>query len=181
MDTGEGTHGGRLVVAAQGLVDPNFAHTVVLLIEHDEDGAFGVVLNRPGDVPISEALAPWAALTAEPPVIFTGGPVQPEGVIALGRTHAPTGAPEVLGGVEVVDLDGDPALAAAELRSVRLFSGYAGWAPGQLEAELADGGWFVVDADPADVVSSDPANLWRAVLARQGGLFVTVSEDPSLN
>jgi putative transcriptional regulator len=172
---------GRLVVATQSLADPNFAHTVVLLVEHDEDGAFGVVLNRPGDLEIGEALAQWVELAAEPPVVFAGGPVQPEGVLALGRRHTPTGRDEVLTGVELVDLGEDPVLASAEYRSIRLFAGYAGWGPGQLEAELSEGGWFVVDADPADVVTSDPDNLWRSVLARQGGLFVTVAEDPNLN
>lgn len=175
------THGGRLAVATQGLTDPNFARAVVLLIEHDEEGAFGVLLNRPGAVPLTEALEPWAAIAAEPPVIFEGGPVQADAVLALGRVHAATGRPEVLEEVELVDLAADPVLAAAAYRSVRLFAGYAGWGPGQLEAELDEGGWFVVDAEPADVTSSDPGSLWRAVLTRQGGMFLTVAEEPGLN
>jgi putative transcriptional regulator len=177
----EQTHGGRLLVATQGLGDPNFSSTVVLLIEHDADGAFGVVLNRPGDVPISEALAPWAAVAAEPPVLFDVGPVQPEGVLALGRRRDGVAEAAVLPGVEVVDLCEDAVVASAAYRSVRLFAGYAGWGPGQLEAEIADGGWFVVDADPSDVTTAHPDGLWRVVLARQGGLFLTVAEDPSLN
>jgi putative transcriptional regulator len=176
------THAGQLVVATQGLVDPNFAHAVVLLVEHDADGAFGVILNRPGDVPIAEALAPWAGITAQPPVLFSGGPVQQDAVLALGRVRAPEdrGA-EVLPGVEVVDLASDPTLGAARYRGIRMFAGYAGWGAGQLEAELAEGGWFVVDSEPADVLTADPGALWRIVLARQGGLFLTVPEDPSLN
>lgn len=182
------SHAGRLVVATQGLVDPNFSHTVVLLLDHDADGAFGVVLNRPGAAPVTEALAPWAALTAEPPVLFTGGPVQQDGVLALGRLRVdepgsamPSAGQLRLAGVELVELTGDPALGAARYRGIRLFAGYAGWGPGQLEAELADGGWFVVDTEPTDVLTADPGALWRIVLARQGGLFLTVAEDPSLN
>lgn len=178
------SHTGRLVVATQRLADPNFAHAVVLLVEHGAEGAFGVVLNRPGDVPITDALAPWAALASEPPVVFTGGPVQPDGVLGLGRlreTNLGTEEEAVLPGVQVVDLTVDPMLAATDYRGVRLFSGYAGWGPGQLEVELADGAWFVVDAEPTDILTADPDGLWRVVLARQGGLFVTIPEDPSLN
>jgi putative transcriptional regulator len=175
------TNAGRLLVAAQGLVDPNFARTVVLLLEHDDDGAFGLVLNRPGALPLTEALAPWAAQAAQPPVIFTGGPVQSDGVLALGRTREPADAAPHLPGVEVVDLGGDPALAAARYRGIRLFAGYAGWGGEQLEAEVAAGGWYLVDAHPTDVLTSDPDGLWRFVLARQGGLFLTITEDPSLN
>lgn len=177
-------HAGRLVVATQSLTDPNFASAVVLLIEHGPEGAFGVVLNRPGTQPISDSLAAWAPLVADPPVLFSGGPVQPEGVIGLGRlrhTNSAGSGTAVLPGIEVVDLSLDPMLAATDYRAVRLFSGYAGWGPGQLEVELADGAWFVVDAQPTDILTADPDGLWRVVLARQGGLFVTVAEDPSLN
>ena len=177
-------HAGRLVVATQSLTDPNFEHAVVLLVEHGPEGAFGVVLNRPGALPISEAMGLWAPLVPEPPVVFAGGPVQPEGVMGLGRLRhrdAIGSGTAVLPGVEVVDLSTDPTLAATDYRAVRLFAGYAGWGPGQLEVELADGAWFVVDADPTDVLTADPDNLWRVVLARQGGLFVTVAEDPNLN
>lgn len=178
------SHTGRLVVASPALLDPNFSHAVVLLVEHSAEGAFGVVLNRPGAVPISEALSAWAALACEPPVVFSGGPVQPDGVLGLGRLQESNPghlAEAVLPGVEVVDLTLDPVLAGTDYRGVRLFSGYAAWGPGQLEAELAEGAWFVVDAEPTDVVTADPDGLWRVVLARQGGVFVTVPQDPSLN
>lgn len=175
------SHAGRLLVATQGLVDPNFARSVILLLEHEAEGAVGVILNRPGQVPIAEALETWAPLAAEPAVVFGGGPVQPEAVIALGRTRPGATAAEVLPGLAVVDLRGDPALAAGDYRSVRLFAGYAGWGPGQLEAEVADGGWFLVDGEATDVLSASPDSLWRVVLARQGGVFLTVAEDPTLN
>lgn len=175
------THGGRLLVATQGLVDPNFAGTVILLLEHDAAGAFGVVLNRPGEVPIADALPPWASLALAPPLLFEGGPVQPDGVLALGRTIPGAAADELVVGIGLVDLTDDPVLAATRYAGVRLFAGYAGWSAGQLELELGEGGWFVVDVDPGDVVTADPRGLWRAVLARQGGLFLTVAEDPTLN
>jgi putative transcriptional regulator len=179
------SHTGRLLVATQSLLDPNFAHAVVLLLEHDEDGAFGVVINRPGTVALDEALAAWAGLAAEPAVVFEGGPVQAGGVLALGRRREGSAAGgrevQVIEDVEVVDLAVDPGIASESYRCVRLYAGYAGWGPGQLESELAEGAWFVVDAEPTDVATADPEGLWRVVLTRQGGLFLTVPEDPSQN
>lgn len=175
-------HAGRLLVATPDLADPNFTHTVVLVLEHNDEGAFGVVLNRPSDVAVSSALPGWEALAAAPDVVFVGGPVQQDGVVALGRAdEAAVFEQQVLPSIGVVDLEQDPVLAAVDLEIVRLFAGYAGWSPGQVEAEITEGGWFVVDADPGDVFSDDPEDLWRAVLQRQGGVFTTVPEDPSLN
>ncbi len=178
----DGPHAGRLLVATPDLPDPNFAHAVVLLIEHNDEGAFGVIVNRPSDVPLASALPGWEQLAADPPQVFVGGPVQQDGAVALGRAHAGAAlAKDVLPSVGVVDLEQDPVLAGVDLETVRVFAGYAGWSPGQLESEIADGGWFVVDAEPADVFSDDPDDLWRTVLHRQGGVFRTVPEDPSLN
>jgi putative transcriptional regulator len=173
---------GRLVVATQSLVDPNFAHAVVLLLDHDEDGAFGVNLNRPSTAPVGEALPEWGEIAADPGVVFVGGPVQPEALIALGRTSGPESeSPLVMAGVGIVDLAADPEVGGVGFSAVRLFAGYAGWGPGQLESEIASGSWFTVDTDPADVFTAAPDGLWRVVLARQGGVFTTVAEDPSLN
>jgi putative transcriptional regulator len=174
---------GRLVVATQDLADPNFAHSVVLILDHDEDGAFGVNLNRPSETPIAEVVPAWASHGAEPGVVFVGGPVQPQAMIALGRPvgGATDHRPRVTDGVAIVDLTADPTTHRVDFSAVRLFAGYAGWGPEQLEAEIADGSWFIVGADPADVFTAAPDGLWRAVLARQGGLFTTIAEDPSLN
>jgi putative transcriptional regulator len=173
---------GRLLVATPDLADPNFTHTVVLLLEHNDEGAFGVVLNRPSDVEVATALPGWEALAATPDVVFVGGPVQQDGVVALGRASVDEEpAKAVLPSIGVIDLEQDPVLATVDLDRVRLFAGYAGWSPGQLESEVADGGWFVIDADPEDVFSDDPEELWRSVLQRQGGIFTTIPEDPSLN
>lgn len=177
---------GRLIAATPTLSDPNFAHTVVLVLDHGREGAAGLVLNRPSHLPVAEVLPGLARLASEPASVFVGGPVQPEAVLGLGRTgpQAPTG-PEgvlkpVLPGVAVVDL-ADDGESLPPVAAVRLFAGYAGWSGGQLEDEVAAGGWFVVDGGPDDVFSAEPDGLWQRVLRRQGGVFRTVAEDPSMN
>lgn len=173
---------GRLVVATPALADGNFAHTVVFLLDHSDEGALGIVLNRPSDVEVAETLPRWASLAGQPPVMFVGGPVQPEAVVGLcqPKEESPAVQP-VVPGVGIVDLRADPLALIGDVRGVRLFAGYAGWSGGQLEDEIDEGGWFVIDATATDVFSEDPADLWVRVLARQGGLFTTISEDPSLN
>lgn len=178
---------GRLLVASPQLDEPTFRRAVVFVLDHDEDGALGVVLNRTSIVPVREAAAPWVDLVCEPPVLFDGGPVEPDAVVALGRTGARVGAEH--GGllddhIRLVDLSADPVLEQLELETVRVFAGYAGWAPGQLESELLQDAWFVVDARPQDVFTGDPSTLWHDVLRRQPGelrLLATFPEDPAMN
>lgn len=161
---------GRLLVAGPPLEDPNFRRTVVFMIEHNDDGALGVVLNRPSPIDIADALPQWVGLAAAPPAVFIGGPVEQGAVLGLGRLvddAAPEGLTPVHAGIGVLDLEADPARLLGDVGGVRLFTGYAGWGPGQLEAELAMGGWFVVDAEPTDVTTTAPDDLWRAVLRRQ--------------
>jgi putative transcriptional regulator len=178
---------GKLLVATPALDDPNFDRVVILVLDHDDDGALGVVLNRASNVPVNEALEPWVDLAASPRVVFGGGPVEPTAVVALGRATEgtpPDGTTTVLERIRLVDLDTDPVLAAADLEHVRVFAGYAGWAPGQLEDELLQGAWFAVDATAADVFTDDPDQLWRDVLRRQPDelkLLATFPEDPSMN
>ncbi len=148
----------RLLVASPSLTDPNFYRSVVFLIDHDDDGALGVVLNRPTEVSVGDPLPGWDLLAAEPAVVFSGGPVQPVAAVAIGRTAE---------GVGTLDLNQDPLEAAREVEAVRVFSGYAGWSPGQLEGEIDEGAWIVVDAEPDDVMSEDPEGLWERVLERQ--------------
>lgn len=177
---------GRLLVATPDLADPNFARAVVLVLEHGSDGALGVILNRPSDLPVREALPAWIGVAAAPGCLFVGGPVRPDGVIGLGRgvtEHVSDGFAPVFADLGTLDLEADPAVLGADLE-VRVFAGYAGWSSGQLEGELAAGGWLMVDRLPGDVFSSDPANLWRAVLRRQGGrlaIFALAPDDPSTN
>lgn len=170
---------GRLLVASPDLADPNFRRTVVLMVAHDAEGAVGLVLNRPSDIAVAEALPAWQDHTAPPATLYVGGPVQPDAAIALGRGPSTRGD-LVLGDLGAVDLDG-PAVGH-EL--VRVFIGYSGWGPGQLEGELARQDWIVVDALVADVVTADPDDLWREVLRRQRGrlaLFANAPDDASVN
>jgi putative transcriptional regulator len=184
---------GRLLVATPALADPNFDRAVVLLLDHDEQGSLGVVLNRPTPVGVGDVLAPWAALAGEPGVVFQGGPVSLDSALALavvpgedrpGHPADPLGWRRVHGAIGLVDLEAPPELLAAELGSLRVFAGYAGWGPGQLETELTEGAWWVVDSEPGDVSAPDPEGLWRAVLRRQRSelaMVATYPDDASLN
>ena len=183
-----GSWAGRLLVATPLLAEETFSRTVVQLLQHDEeDGALGVVLNRPSRTPLSEVLPGWALLAPDPVTVFVGGPVQPSAAICLGRLASP--APEDPSYVVVpgapwlgtIDLDLD---AADPVQEVRVFAGYAGWSAGQLEDEVAEGAWWVCDALPNDCFASDPEQLWREVLRRQGMPLALVAQypsDPALN
>ncbi|AEN10316.1 MULTISPECIES: YqgE/AlgH family protein [unclassified Streptomyces] len=178
---------GRLLVAAPALSDPNFDRAVVLLLDHDEEGSLGVVLNRPTPVGVGDILASWAGLAGEPDVVFQGGPVSLDsalGVAVIPGDDGPLGWRRVHGAIGLVDLEAPPELLAPALGALRIFAGYAGWAPGQLEAELADGAWYVVESEPGDVSAPHPEKLWRAVLRRQRSelaMIATYPDDPSLN
>lgn len=178
---------GRLVVATAALTGPHFAHSAVLILEHAAQGAVGVVLNRPSTLPAADVVPGWGDASAEPAVVFLGGPVSPDGIVAVARAPGvgalgrPHGLKEVAGDLGVLDLHADPAATLGGLARLRLFAGYAGWGDGQLEAEIARGGWFVLDATDEDPFTPDPARLWRSVLVRQGGIFTTIPFDPSVN
>jgi len=165
---------GRLLVATPQLRDPNFERTVVLLVAHEDGGALGVVLNRATEVAVAEVLANWGPLAAEPAVVFEGGPVQPEAAICLARTRMGVsrvaGFNQVSGAVGTIDLSTDSTRIADSVVGVRVFAGYAAWAPGQLEGEISGGSWFVFDALPGDAFVPRPDDLWSLVLRRQGGL-----------
>lgn len=178
---------GKLLVAAPVLVDPNFARSVVLVCEHHEEGAVGVVLNRPSEMSIPDELRTWEPRVAPPPLVFVGGPVMPEGALCL-ATSPGGGAAEgwhpVLGPLGTADLGRGPDALDAPIDRARIFAGHAGWAPGQLEGEVDAGGWFLCDADPDDALTPEPDALWSFVLRRQGGrlaMVATYPEDPSLN
>lgn len=179
---------GRLLVATPALKDPNFERTVVLLVAHEDGGALGVVLNRATEVAVADVLDGWGGLAGDPAVVFEGGPVQPEAAICLARTKVGvtglTGFSRVSGAVGTVDLSGNPDALRDSLLGVRVFAGYAGWAPGQLENEIETGSWFVFDALPGDAFVSRPDDLWPMVLRRQGGLTAAVAifpADPTMN
>lgn len=151
---------GRLLVATPALADPNFDRAVVLLLDHDEEGSLGVVLNRPTPVGVGDILEGWADLTGEPGVVFQGGPVSLDSALGVAvipgdssGDRVPLGWRRVHGAIGLVDLEAPPELLASALGSLRIFAGYAGWGPGQLEDELAEGAWYVVESEPGDVSS----------------------------
>ena len=178
---------GRLLVATPTLYDPNFFRTVVLVLEHGEDGALGVVLNRPSETAVGESLPDWDSSAAEPGVVFVGGPVSPDAAIGLARAGSvddTDGWAPLFGPMGTIDLARPPPELPVDVQSLRVFAGYAGWSAGQLDGEVDSGGWFVLDAAPDDVFTSDPGSLWASVLRRQGGrmaMFATAPPHPSVN
>lgn len=161
---------GRLLVAAPPLGDPNFDRSVVYVLEHNENGALGVVVNRVSTT-IEVDVEKWARFLAPPETVFSGGPVQPETLIALGRDGH--------GAIEPVDLERDPVVVDPSPVAVRVFHGYAGWGAQQLDAELETGVWIVVPADADDVFTRDPNGLWERVLARQPGRIAWLATAPA--
>jgi putative transcriptional regulator len=189
----DGALGGRLLVATPLLGDPNFRRTVILIVEDDPaEGTLGVVLNRPTEVQVGQVLEPWTALVTGPSVVFKGGPVAPNSALALALARGenePLGwrsldGSSVMARVGLVDLEVPPELLADGVSSFRVFAGYAGWGPGQLQAEIDEGAWYVLPGEPADAFATEPGRLWPAVLRRQGGelaLVATYPDDPGLN
>jgi putative transcriptional regulator len=188
MAEAPGPFQGKLLVARPSLLDPNFARSVVFLLAHGEQGALGLVLNRPTVTPLATPLPEWDELASGPAVVFVGGPVS-EGTICLARVKSEIGVPSsgylpLQGSLGTVDLGADPAFVAPWIDGLRIFAGYAGWAQGQLEEEMAEGAWWALDAEEGDVFDPEPAGLWKRALRRQGGQLALVSAyppDPSLN
>ena len=185
--------GGRLLVATPLLGDPNFRRTVILIVEDEpEEGTLGVVLNRPTEVEVGQVLEPWSDLATGPSVVFKGGPVSPNSALALALARGedePLGWRSLDGSsltarIGLVDLEAPPELLADGITSLRVFAGYAGWGPGQLQAEIEEGAWYVLPGEPTDAFLAEPERLWQEVLRRQGGEFAIVAtypDDPMLN
>jgi putative transcriptional regulator len=177
---------GRLLVASPSLAEPNFRRAVVLMLEHSEEGALGLVLNRPTPLVAREAL-PGALADAMPDDerVYQGGPVQPEAVIVLADfSDTSLAASVAFDMVGIVDPDADASRLEGGVRAIRAYGGYAGWGEGQLEREIAEEAW--IDAAPAaeDVFGADPDRLWSRVLERKGGtwrLIARMPENPSVN
>jgi putative transcriptional regulator len=182
---------GDLLVATPDLLDPNFEHTVVLVLDLDENGALGVVLNRPSDVPVAEVVPDWGALAATPDVLFSGGPVATDSALAVGASMSfgtevtldpgaePVGFRRLYDDVGIVDLDAPIPVVAPALSDLRVFAGYAGWGLEQLSEEIRSGSWYVVPSVRADLFGTDPAGLWQRVLRRQPGELAWVSTRPA--
>ena len=169
---------GHLLIAAPSLFD-YFRRTVVLVLEHTSDGAMGVVLGRSSDTRVADAVPLLAELPGADDLVYFGGPVSPQSVVALGDFGRPEEAgTQVVGSLGTLDPDG----TNESLRRVRVYAGYAGWSPGQLDGELEQGAWIVQDADPEDPFRA--GDIWADALARKGGryrLMATMPADPSLN
>lgn len=179
---------GTLLVAGVELSDGVFDSAVVLVLDHDDSGSLGVVLNRESEINLAGALPAWADLVSEPRVLFDGGPVSKEGAICLASPSRPEEEPpgwrRLFDDIGLLHLDTPVEIAEGAYRDLRIFAGYAGWGPGQLAGELMKDMWIVVKAGYADVFDRDPDSLWRRVLRRQGGelaLLATWSETPELN
>lgn len=175
---------GTLLISGGGLYDPNFRHTVVLVGQHTADGALGVILNRALDVRVEEAMPSLTRLVPPGQLLFQGGPVQPESPVLLAELSEPSRADlPVFGSIGFLVGDVPGEIAPHVLRA-RVFAGYSGWGPGQLEAELAGGSWILDPARAEDVFTSDPDLLWSRVLRRKGPPWDVLSRvpyDPGMN
>src|SRR5579884_3911313 len=175
---------GQLLVASPALLDPNFRRTVVLVTEHTDEGAAGLVLNRPSPVAVTAAVPQLEPLAEDDEPVWVGGPVQPEAVLVLGEfLDLDDAAVPLFGALGFPSLAEPEEIVPATTRR-RVFAGYAGWGEGQLEAEVADEDWILEPALPDDAFTDDPEELWRDVLRRKGGIYELVArmpEDPRVN
>jgi len=199
---------GQLLVATPEITEEPFRRTVLLLLDHDGDGTLGLVVNRPTQLPLRHVLPGWHGEVVNPPVVFSGGPVSPDSALGLARlaptddgngaggrwaasrkvggrqAGAPIGWKRLYEDVGLVDLDAPPEIVRDGVAAMRVFAGYAGWGPGQLDEELRRGSWLVVDAALSDPFDSAPTELWPAVLRRLGpplAFAATYPDDPTAN
>jgi putative transcriptional regulator len=182
---------GRLLLATPPLEDPNFDRTVIYVLEHHDEGALGLVLNRPSLEELGDALQPWSEMQSDPSLVFVGGPVEPDALIAIARVREPLAEPTgedddpgdrhlapLTGDLASADLAADPLDVAGSISALRVFRGYAGWGPGQLDGEIEAGAWLVLDPEPGDLFTDAPDDLWRIVLRRQPGRLAWLAGAP---
>lgn len=176
---------GQLLIAGPTLGDPNFWRTVVLIVEHNEDGALGLVLNRPSETTVGEAVPQLAELVDPEDDVLVGGPVQQSGVIVLAEFEDPSDAALIaFEDIGIVGTSSEVIETYTGVRAARAFAGHAGWGPGQLEDELERGDWIVEPARRSDAFDTEPSELWPAVLTRKGGSYALIARmpaDPSQN
>lgn len=176
---------GQLLLASPALFDPSFRRTVVLVTEHTEEGAAGLVLNRPSETAVADAVPDLLPLVSEEERVYVGGPVQESAVLVLAEFEDPKEAALlVVDDVGFLPGDGDFDLLAGATRRVRVFAGYAGWGPGQLEAELEESSWIVGSSPAPELFPELEDDLWARVLRDKGGVYRVVAlmpEDPSVN
>jgi putative transcriptional regulator len=180
---------GRLLLATPPLDDPNFDRTVIYVLEHHAEGALGLVLNRPSLEELGDALQAWSSMQSDPSLVFVGGPVEPDALIAIARVREPLAAsgdddPDeshlapLTGDLASADLAADPIDVMGSISALRVFRGYAGWGPGQLDGEIEAGAWLVLDPEPGDLFTDAPDDLWRVVLRRQPGRLAWLASAP---
>ena len=176
---------GKLLVASPALLDPNFERTVLLVAEHTDDGAMAVVLNRPSEAGVTDAAPELAGLVDPDEPIHVGGPVQPLAVTILAEFDVPDESSMlVFGRIGFLKVEEDMTPPDEVTARARVFAGYAGWGPGQLEEEMEREDWIVAEPDPEDILGPDPEALWSQVLERKGGRYTLLARmplDPSVN
>jgi putative transcriptional regulator len=175
---------GQLLIASPGLMDPNFWRTVVLIVEHSEAGALGLVLNRPSETTVGEAVSELEQLLELDDLLFIGGPVQPSALIVLAQFEDPDQAGLLAFDDIGVLATGPPEEASTGVLLGRAFVGHAGWGAGQLDSELERGDWILESARSEDAFTTAPGELWETVLTRKGGSYALVARmppDPSMN
>lgn len=169
---------GQLLIASPAMGDW-FRRSVVVVVEHNDEGAFGLVVNRPSETMLGGVAEELAAAFGPDRLIHIGGPVSPGSVTAIAEHPDPAVSTKlVTGDVGMVDLENPPQ----GLGRVRVFAGYTGWGPGQLDSEVEADAWVLEPARPGDPFGDE--ELWSQVLARKGGQYAMLArmpEDPSLN
>ncbi len=175
-------------MSTSGGTDEYFDQSVVLLLDCDREGALGVTVNKLASTSLDSVLPEWTELVAPPRVLFAGGPVSPNGAICVAKLGDPAEEPpgwrRVAGDIGLLHLDTPVELAEGGYTALRIYAGYSGWAPGQLEDELARGMWYRIGARDDEIFTADPTGLWRRVLRRHGGVAALLSTwppDPELN
>jgi putative transcriptional regulator len=164
---------GSLLLANIDLLEPTFRRSVIYVVEHNDGGTLGVVLNRPSETAIHNVLPQWADLVSKPKTMFIGGPVKRDSALCLGTLRigvdpeGVAGLRHVAGRIVMVDLDAEPDSIADVVEGVRIFAGYSGWTIGQLEGEIERNDWIVLSALPSDVLVQPRVDLWSRVLRRQ--------------
>lgn len=174
---------GQLLIAGPGLVDPNFWRTVVLIVEHTDEGALGLVLNRPSETTVAEAVSELSDMLDVDDPLYVGGPVQESALIVLAEFERPTEA-ALIAFDDVGVLAGGTDGPAPAVRRGRAFVGHSGWGPGQLDDELERGDWILEPARREDAFSEAADGLWESVLTRKGGSYALLARmpvDPSVN
>jgi putative transcriptional regulator len=176
---------GHLLIATPALTDPNFRKSVVLIAEHTAEGAMGLVLNRRTPAAVDDAAPHLSAVAGDGARVWVGGPVERQSVFVLAEFDDPAEAGAlVMWDVGLLPLDLSPGEGLPATRRARVFAGYAGWGPGQLEGELDEEAWIVAEPADEDVFTADPDRLWSAVLRRKGGQYGVIAlmpDDPRLN